>query len=174
MIQKPAAPIIVIDLQTAMFRGRGRPLHDADGLVSRVRDLMAWARRSGRKIGFVRHDGPVGDQMEPGAPGWVVYPALGQGAGDPTFGKSVGNAFSNPHLVDWVAESGEVVLVGAATDHCVAASVKGAMAAGLKVTVVSDAHSTGGETAPAIIAEHNAAFAASGATLVTTRALIAS
>jgi hypothetical protein len=34
---------------------------------------------------------------------------------------------------------------------------------------VTDAHSTGGrDTAPTIIAEHNAAFAAAGATLVTT------
>ncbi len=49
----------------------------------------------------------------------------------------------------------EVVLLGAQTDECVAATVKGALELGLRVTVVSDAHSTwgiGGETAGQIIA----------------------
>ena len=44
-----------------------------------------------------------------------------------------------------------------------------AQAEGLQVTVVADAHSTGGRpTAPGIIAEHNAMFATAGARLVTT------
>jgi nicotinamidase-related amidase len=51
----------------------------------------------------------------------------------------------------------------------VKSTVAGAIAEGLKVTVVSDAHSTGGRpSAPGIIAEHNAAFAAAGARLVST------
>ncbi|UDL89187.1 isochorismatase family protein [Mesorhizobium sp. PAMC28654] len=59
-------------------------------------------------------------------------------------------------------------------DFCVAATVKGAMARGLGVTVVEDAHSTldsGGETAGEIIARHNAEFAG-GVTLVTTEELV--
>ena len=95
---------------------------------------------------------------------------------EPTFAKSVGDAFSNAALAAWVAElgAGEVILLGAQTDACVAATVTGALAAGLEVTVVSDAHGTwdfGGETADEIIARHNAAFAAAGAKLVTTRSL---
>ncbi len=125
---------------------------------------MEWARRSGRKIAFVRHDGPEGDPLAPGEPGWPVWPALGQAEDEPTFAKSVGDAFSNEALGAWVAAQGadEVVLLGAQTDYCIAATVKGASAAGLKVTVVSDAHSTvdsADETAAAIIARHNAAFA---------------
>ncbi|HLZ82976.1 MAG TPA: isochorismatase family protein [Caulobacteraceae bacterium] len=167
------APIIVIDLQTGMFDGiREPPLHDAAGLVQRVRALTAWARRTGRKVAFVRHDGAAGDGLAPGAAGWPVWPALGQAADEPTFAKSVGDAFSNSALADWVAEqgAGEVVLLGAQTDACVAATVKGALAAGLRVTVVADAHSTwpyGGETAEQIIARYNADFRAAGATLVT-------
>jgi nicotinamidase-related amidase len=56
----------------------------------------------------------------------------------------------------------------------VAATVKGAIKAGLRVTVVADAHSTwdfGGETAEEIIARHNAAFATAGVDLVTTQSL---
>jgi nicotinamidase-related amidase len=171
------APIVVIDLQTGMFDGvAGPPIHDSATLVARTRAVMAWARRAGRKIAFVRHDGARGDPLAPGAPGWPVWPALGQAEDEPTFAKSVGDAFSNAALAAWVAEAGggEVILLGAQSDACVAATVTGALAAGLAVTVVSDAHGTwdfGGEPAEQIVATQNAAFAAAGATLVTTRAL---
>lgn len=172
-----AAPIIVIDLQTGMFDGAFEPpIHDPDGLVARVRTVMDWARHTGRRIAFVRHDGTEGDPLAPGSPGWPVWPALGQAGDEPTFAKSVGDAFSNAALAEWVTKQGaeEVVLLGAQSDHCVAATVTGAIKAGLKVTVVSDAHSTwdyGGETAEQIIARHNAAFATAGVNLVTTQAL---
>src|SRR4051794_40201646 len=65
------APLIVIDLQTNMFDGRVEPpIHDAPGIAERTRSLIDWARRSGRKIAFVRHDGPAGDPLAPGEPGW--------------------------------------------------------------------------------------------------------
>jgi nicotinamidase-related amidase len=166
------APLIVIDLQTGMFDGvLEPPIHDA-----RTRALIEWARRTARKVAFIRHDGPAGDPLAPGAPGWPVWPALGQAEDEPTFAKNVGNAFSNSALGEWVAVkgAGEVVLIGAQTDFCVAATVKGAFAEGLGVTVVSDAHSTldtPGESAAEIIARHNAAFTDTGVTLVTTKAL---
>jgi nicotinamidase-related amidase len=167
------APVVVVDLQTGMLDGVAEPpLHDADGLIERARAVIAWARRTGRKVAFVRHDAPQGDILAPGEPGWPVWPALGQSADEPTFGKNVGDAFSNPAFAQWVASNGggEVILLGAQTDHCIAATVTGAIDAGLRVTVVSDVHSTGdfgGETASEIVGRHNAAFAAAGATLVT-------
>jgi len=178
--RRPAgtAPILIIDLQTGMFDGIAEPpIHGAADLVARVQAILAWARRAGRRVGFVRHDAPAGDSLAPGAPGWPVWPALGQAADEPTFSKSVGNAFSNPALAKWVAGLGadEVVLLGAQTDQCVAATVAGATKAGLRVTVVSDAHGTwpsGGETAEEIIARYNADFAAAGVNLVATKALI--
>lgn len=171
------APILVIDLQTGMLDGVAEPpLHGSDGLIERACAVIAWARRSDRKVAFVRHDGRSGDSLAPGAAGWPVWPALGQAPDEPTFGKTVGDAFSNPDLARWVADqgAGEVILLGAQTDQCVTATVKGALEAGLKVTVVSDAHSTWdyrGETAEQIIARCNAAFAASGAALADTAAL---
>jgi nicotinamidase-related amidase len=66
--------------------------------------------------------------------------------------------------------------LGAQTDQCVAATVMGAIQAGFRVTVVSNAHSTwdlGGETAEQIIARYNAAFTDAGVNLVTTQSLTA-
>ena len=174
------AAVIVIDLQTGMFDGIAEPaLHDADALVERACAVLAWARRTRRKVAFVRHDGPPGDSLAPGAPGWPIWPALGQAEHEPIFAKSVGDAFSNVALGRWVAEqnAAEVVLLGAQTDECIAATVKGAIEAGLTVTVVSDAHSTvswGAETVPQIIERHNALFATAGVTLVTTEVLVRS
>ncbi|RWG08465.1 isochorismatase family protein, partial [Mesorhizobium sp.] len=66
-----AAPLIVIDLQTGMFDGRfDPPIHDADVIAERARKLIDWARKTGRKVAFVRHDGPAGDPLAPGASGW--------------------------------------------------------------------------------------------------------
>lgn len=168
------AAVIVIDLQTGLLDGVAEPpLHDAEAVIERARAVIDWARRTRRKVAFVRHDGREGDSLAPGAPGWPIWPALGQAEHEPTFAKSVGDAFSNVTLVRWAAEQRlqEVVLLGAQTDECVAATVRGAMEAGLEVTVVSDAHSTvswGNETVPQIIERHNTAFAAAGAYLVTT------
>ena len=172
-----AAPLILIDLQTGMFDGRfDPPIHDADAIAERACRLIDWARGSGRKVAFIRHDGPEGDPLAPGASGWPVWPLLGQAGDEPTFGKSVGNAFSNPELAEWVAEQGakDVVLIGAQTDFCVAASVPGAFAEGLGVPVVADAHSTldsDKEKAPDIIARHNEAFAGQGVRMATTAEL---
>ncbi len=174
------AAVLVIDLQTGMFDGVAEPaLHDADALVERACAVLDWARRTRRRVAFVRHDGPAGDSLAPGAPGWPIWPALGQAEHEPIFAKSVGDAFSNVALGRWVAEqnAAEVVLLGAQTDECIAATVKGAIEAGLTVTVVSDAHSTvswGAETVPQIIERHNALFATAGVTLVTTEVLVRS
>lgn len=168
------APVIVVDLQTGMFDGRvGPPLHDAGGLVERVRKILSWARETGHEVAFIQQNSPPGDQLHPGAEGWPIWPALGQAVDEPTFCKTVENAFKSTELRDWVKRrADEVIVIGAATNHCVKSTVAGAMAEGLKVTVVSDAHSTGGRpTAPGIIAEHNTMFAAAGARLVTTDAL---
>jgi nicotinamidase-related amidase len=165
------APLIVIDLQTGMFDGVvAPPLHDAEGLVRRVRSVLDWARRSGRGVAFIRQNSPPGDQLEPGAPGWRIWPAIGARPEEPVFDKTVENAFSNSALHPWITQRGadEVVVVGAATGHCVASTIAGALEAGLRVTLVADGHSTGGsDDAAAVIAEHNRRFAAAGVNLIT-------
>jgi nicotinamidase-related amidase len=178
--EKPStsAPLIVIDLQTGMFDGvLEPPIQDAEIIAERAKALIGWARSTERRIAFVRHDGPEGDPLAPGEPGWGIWPALGQAQDEPTFSKTVGDAFSNPELGEWVArqEADGIILIGAQTDVCVAATLKGAMAAGLAVTIVSDAHSTLDspvESAREIIARHNEEFAAAGARMITTETLV--
>ena len=180
MTQTPNAAVLVVDLQTGLIDGVAEPpIHDAAQVVERAKSVIAWARRSGRKVAFVRHDGPPGDSLAPGAAGWPVWPALGQAEGEPTFGKRVGDAFSEAAVGDWIDAqgAGELILLGAQSDHCIAATVGGALARGLKVTVVGDAHSTcdsAGEPAATIIARQNQAFEAAGAKVVSAAELTGS
>lgn len=169
------AALLVIDLQTGMFDGKLEPvIHKADDLVADVRATLGWARERGYPVAFIRHDGPAGDPLAPDEPGWPVWPALGQREDEPTFAKSVGDAFSNPQLEVWLRDQGvdTVLLVGAQSDCCVSATVKGALAKGFAVMVDGDAHSTwpsGGKTADEIIAACNAEFASLGATVTNLR-----
>ncbi|HTW84706.1 MAG TPA: isochorismatase family protein [Candidatus Sulfotelmatobacter sp.] len=171
--------VIVIDLQTGMLDGETLPrLHDADALLERVRAVIAWARRTGRPLAFIRHDGEPGDPLEPGAPGWPLFAALGRRDDEPIFSKTVADAFSQPALGAWLDAQGtsEVILLGAQSDECVAATTRGALGRGLRAIVVGDAHSTypsGGLSAAQIIARENDAAAQAGARLTSTQTLIA-
>jgi len=167
--------VLVVDLQTGMFDGVAfPPIHGAAALVDYAQAVIQWARRTGRRVAFIRHDGAEGEPLAPGSAGCPVWPALGQNASEPTFSKQVGDAFSDPALVAWAEGAQEIVILGARSEHCVAATVKGALARGFRVTVVADAHSTwnaGTETADEIIARQNAAFEAAGARVKMARAL---
>lgn len=169
--------ILVIDLQTDMFSGTiVPPIYDAEGIIDRVRAVVAWARRTGRKVAFIRHDGPIGDTLAPGQPGWPLWPALERAENEPVFSKSVRDAFTQPLLLDWIARHNvkRVIVTGAQTDFCVAATVQGALTRGLHVTVIEDAHSTWdleGEPATAIVARHNVSFASSGVAVVPTESV---
>jgi nicotinamidase-related amidase len=172
----PAA-LIVIDLQTGMMDGVAfPPLHDHESILANTNRLTAWARASGSPVVYVRHDGPPGEPLERGAPGWPIHPAIAPLAGEPIFEKTVGNAFAQTDLADWLRARniGEVILLGAQTDQCVNATCRGALERGFAVTVVGDAHSTwdwNGETADQIIARHNRAFADLGARVETVAGL---
>jgi nicotinamidase-related amidase len=97
---------------------------------------------------------------------------------EPTFGKAIGDAFSNPDLAEWLARQNadEIMLIGAQTNFCIAATLNGAIEAGLKVTIVSDGHSTvdlPDENAERIILRYNTQFAEAGARLVKTADVLA-
>ncbi|KAJ3356540.1 Cysteine hydrolase [Entophlyctis luteolus] len=178
------AALIVVDLQTAMFQCRGADgagIHADAALVANTRALLARARALRAPVAFIQHCEDEGEFSPVAAPvSWAVAPELGQiPDAEPSFTKTVGDAFSNPALLQWLTTEknvDRVVLVGAQTDMCVYATTVGGIREGLKVTVVSDAHSTfhdGKRTAEEIINEYNLKYAEAGATVIATAALIA-
>ena len=176
----PANPaVIVIDLQIAMMDGVAfGPIHDHERILANTNRLTAWARARGAPVVYVRHDGAAGEALQRGAPGWPIHSAIAPRDGEPIFEKTVGDAFAETTLAEWLRERdiAEVILLGAQTDECVTATCRGALARGFAVTVVADTHSTvdwNGETAPQIIGRHNKLFAELGARVETAARLVA-
>ncbi len=169
--------LIVIDLQIGMMDGVAfPPLHDHERILANTNRLTAWARARGAPVVYVRHDGEPGDVLERGAAGWPIHPAIAPKDGEPIFEKTVGDAFAETKLADWLRERDidEVILLGAATNQCINDTCRGALDHGFKVTVVGDTHSTmdwNGETAAQIIERYNKLFAELGARVETVAGL---
>src|SRR5208283_2845429 len=69
--------LLVVDLQLGMFNGeRIAPIHAGEMLLTRVRDLLVQARRSGTPVIHVRHADPVGELLEHGTPNWQIHPSI--------------------------------------------------------------------------------------------------
>jgi nicotinamidase-related amidase len=170
--------VLIIDLQVGMMDGVKMPaIPGHESLLDNARALIDWARVNKHPLLFVRHDGEAGDILEPGAPGWPLHPALGRRDDEPIISKTVGDAFEENDLADRLRREGvtQLVLAGAQTDECVAATLAGALKSGFKVTVASDAHGTvdwGGETAAQKITRHNALFAEAGAVVAPTATVV--
>lgn len=159
--------LLVIDVQEGM-----QPLtaHDGAGVVSRIASLLERARRSGTKVVYVQHNGiEPGHPLARGKPGHAIYHAIAPHDGEPIVVKTDCSAFQNTDL-DTHLKSMHVdhlVVCGMQTEYCVDTTVRSAFERGYKVTLVSDAHSTGDTPtlkAKDIISHHNAVLSDSFAT----------
>ena len=137
--------LLVIDLQLGMFNGEQiPPIHDGDALLARVQSLLAWARRSGTPVVYIRHAGGPGHPLEQGTPNWHIHPAIAPQPGEPIVDKRTPNAFHETALLTTLATSGtqRLIVAGAQTEICVDTTCRRAVSSGFRVDLVADAHST--------------------------------
>jgi nicotinamidase-related amidase len=152
--------LIIIDMQMGSF-GEGSRRHDAPGLVVRLNALARRIRAAGGTVIFVQHDGPEGDPHHPSQPGWATLPELERLPSDPMVRKTACDAFLGTDLQDVLARHGieHLVITGCATDYCVDATVRTALARRYRTTVPGDGHTTADRphlSAAKIIEHHNA------------------
>ena len=166
------AALLVIDLQTAVFDDPAMPpVFDAATLLENAQALVDAARAGGVPVIYVQHCGRAGDEFEEGRRGWQIYEPLAPRPGEPIVRKRQSDAFEGTQLHE-VLESLSVeslVVTGAQSEHCVAATCRRAAQLAYEVILASDGHSTWPtetRTAAEIIAEQNTAL---GAGLVTLR-----
>lgn len=161
--------LLVIDVQEGM-----EPLkaHDGEGVVRRIASMLDRARKSGAKIVYVQHDGSAepGHPLAREKPGHAVYHAIAPIPGEPSVVKTHCSAFQETDLDAQLTRMGvdHLVICGMQTEYCVDSTVRSAFEHGYKVTLVSDAHSTGDTRilkAKDIIAHHNAVLSGDFATL---------
>lgn len=155
--------LLVIDVQVNMFD----PSHavvSADRLLARVRSLVSHARAAGAPVVFVRNCGGSEDPDQHGTPGWELHPALQPSAGERVLDKTTCDTFASTPLGEELEALGvrHVVIAGLQSEYCIRETTLGALARGLDVTLVADAHSTYDgrqRKAPEISAGVNAEFA---------------
>jgi len=152
--------LVIIDVQRGMFGDPNMAPHDGAAAVARMRGLLDGAREAKIPIFFVQHDGGEGDLLEAGTDGFPFVAELTPQASEDVTVKRQSNAFEGTDLRDKLhrAGIGHLIVCGMQTEFCIDATVRGAIATGFEVTLVSDAHTTfDAEKASAerIIAEHN-------------------
>jgi nicotinamidase-related amidase len=158
--------LLVIDVQEGM---EPYTAHDGKGVVSRIAGLIDRARHAATKVIYVQHDGSAepGHPLAKGTPGHAIHHAIAPRAGEPVISKTQCSSFLSTGLDATLKSSGidDLVICGMQTEFCVDTTVRSAHERGYKVTLVSDAHSTGDTVvlkAKDIVAHHNrvrAAFA---------------
>jgi nicotinamidase-related amidase len=151
--------LLIIDVQNILCRGQWAA-HEADELIARINDVSARARKSGSPVVLVQHESQDGP-MQRGQDGWQLSPLLTKGSADVLLAKTTCDSFLRTELEEllWQANVSEVTVCGMQSEFCVDSTVRGALARGFGVTLLSDGHSTlnnGGLSASQIIAHHNA------------------
>jgi nicotinamidase-related amidase len=132
--------LLVVDMQVGLLQGG--PKHDLAGVIGRINALAASVRaRSGRVI-FIQHCGEAGDDFAPQAPGWALLPELMREPSDLVVHKSLNDPFAGTDLQARLAEMApaRLLVAGWATDLCVDATVRSAVANGYDVVAVADGH----------------------------------
>jgi nicotinamidase-related amidase len=166
-----AKALVVIDVQEGMQAEKGA--YDGAGVIERIADLLERARKSGTKIIYVQHDGGAepGHPLAKGTPGHAIHHAIAPKAGEAVVVKTQCSAFLGTTMNETLKKAGidHLIVCGMQTEYCVDTSVRAAKEHGYKVTLVSDAHTTGDTPAlkaKDIIAHHNLTLAGDFAKIV--------
>ena len=151
--------LMVIDVQEGM---QPKKAHDGEGVVSRIAELLKRARAAGVPVVYVQHDGSKepGHPLTKGKPGHAIYHEIAPKDGETVVVKQTCNSFQDTDLDARLraAKVDGLIVCGMQTEFCVDTAVRAAAERGYKITLVSDAHSTGDTPAlkaKDIVAHHN-------------------
>jgi nicotinamidase-related amidase len=132
--------LFVVDMQVGLLNGA--PKHDLRGVIERINRLAAKVRETSGKVIFVQHCGGMGDDFEPHTPGWALLPELDRDPTDVVVRKKLNDPFAGTDLQARLNEIApdRILISGWATDFCVDATVRSAVANHHNVVVVADGH----------------------------------
>ncbi len=138
--------LVIIDVQKGMWGHPDYPPYDGDGVLdAHRRSDRQGARRKGAPIMYVQHHGAGDHPFQPGKPGYPFHDAIAPGPGDDVTVKTKSSAF---HHTDFDAklkarDIDHLIITGMQSEFCVNSAIRGAYERDYKITLVSDAHSTG-------------------------------
>jgi nicotinamidase-related amidase len=149
--------LIVIDMQVGLLEGP--PKHDLAAVIGRINQLAATVRQRGGNVIWIQHSGPAGTMFEPGKPDWQFLPELRRLDSDIVVAKTLNDAFAATDLQERLQQltPRRLMIAGWATDFCVDATLRSAVAHGYHVVAVSDAQTLADRPhldAPGVIRHH--------------------
>jgi nicotinamidase-related amidase len=139
----PVTALVMIDAQQGLLDGEAA-IPGAAGVIDRLVKLLAAARSAGTPIIHLQNDGAPGTLDEPGTPGWLIHPKVAPKPGELVLRKTRDDGFDGTELEEVLARKGvsRIAVAGLLSEMCVSATVRGALARGLQVVLVHDAHAT--------------------------------
>jgi nicotinamidase-related amidase len=139
---RPNTALLVVDVQNGVVEGA----HERDAIVANIGSLVEKARRERVPVVWVRHSD---EQLAEGSLDWRIVPELTPDDAEPLVEKNYGDSFEDTTLETVLSDLGvgRLVVVGAESDACVRSTLHGAFVRGYDATLVSDAHTTGDQTA---------------------------
>lgn len=137
LVGRPNSAVVVIDVQEGVMAN----VHDRDGVVARIADLIEQARSQSVPVIWVQHNDRA---LRRGSDEWHVVVELEPRPDEPVVHKSYNDAFEETTLEAVLAERGvgRLVVTGAQTEWCIRSTLHGAIARGYDALLVSDAHTT--------------------------------
>lgn len=151
--------LLIIDMQVGNF-SKPDPVYNGNGLLRKVKSLIAKARSAQIPIVYVQNKGGSGDPDAYGTPGWEIHPSVAAVEGDVVVHKRTPDAFHETNLQHELESRGikKLVIAGLQTEYCIDTTCRRAFSFGYDVILVEDAHSTWDSprfTARQIIEHHN-------------------
>ena len=125
--------LLIVDVQTSMI---DEGPYDAGGLLDRINQLIAAARKAGVVVAFVRDT-----SVEPDG---SVHQALTNSRAISKASRTSCDSFLQTDLEAQLQQRGirQLVIAGMQTEYCIDTTVRSAAAHGYQVTLVGDAHTT--------------------------------
>jgi nicotinamidase-related amidase len=135
--------LVVLDVQNGIFAREQSLVHDAEGVLDRIDEVVRAAAARDTPVVIVQDDAGPG-LWTPETPGWQLHERLIRPPKAVALRKSYGDAFRGTDLDARLRSAGadRLVLVGAMTDFTVRSTLQRALLKGYFVTLVGDAHST--------------------------------
>lgn len=138
--------VVVVDLQNDYWPSGKWPLVGIREAAANAAKVIEKARSDGDTVIHVRHEflNPDAPFFVPGTEGVKVNPAVQPVEGEPVVVKNHPNSFQQTELKQMLDEKGieEVVVVGAMSHMCIAATGRAAADFGYNTVVVHDACAT--------------------------------